>query len=482
MELGDGMMIKRVPVVMAATCVLLGSGVVASGADTLPVIRDMAAEAEASGAVIHLRATGDLETVHYSPQPGVWVVEMPEASWDDTAAVLSAPELGIDRAELTGVEEFGKRLSRLTVWLDEPARLLLVPVDDGLDLQFAAIGQELPRTAVDRPTRPEVSDELPAIPAVTASPAVPDLRSSASLLDVVPVRAGDGVVIRLKGDRELTAHAFRLENPDRVVVDLANVINRVDRHLYSVNAELVSRVRVAQFQATPVPITRIVVDLDGEVGYELEQTSNGATLSVGASAPATMVMDDGLASARNDSGSISIVPAHTSGQSSSTVAPVSSAMFQVGPATATEVSAVVEEGGDLIADEQVIASRSPFVADPSQLIERAPAAQVLENVQLAEDEFETTEVETEEQQFTGEPITLTLKDADIKDVLRTFSALTQLNIVLDPSVGGSVTVELREVPWDQALDLILRINGLDYVLENNVLRVAPISKLAQEKA
>ena len=79
-------------------------------------------------------------------------------------------------------------------------------------------------------------------------------------------------------------------------------------------------------------------------------------------------------------------------------------------------------------------------------------------------------------------ITLTLKDADIKDVLKTFSVLTDLNFVLDPGVSGSVTVELREVPWDQALDLILKINGLDYVLENNVLRVAPISKLAAEKS
>ena len=66
-------------------------------------------------------------------------------------------------------------------------------------------------------------------------------------------------------------------------------------------------------------------------------------------------------------------------------------------------------------------------------------------------------------------------------MLKTFSVLTEMNIVLDPSVSGSVTVELRDVPWDQALDLILKINGLDYVLENNVLRVAPISKLASEE-
>ena len=50
------------------------------------------------------------------------------------------------------------------------------------------------------------------------------------------------------------------------------------------------------------------------------------------------------------------------------------------------------------------------------------------------------------------------------------------------SPTSTVTVDLRDVPWDQALDLILKINGLDYVLENNVLRVAPISKLAAEKS
>ena len=128
------------------------------------------------------------------------------------------------------------------------------------------------------------------------------------------------------------------------------------------------------------------------------------------------------------------------------------------------------------------AERSPWVADDSQLIEQAEAVTVLSSPTTSGEGFATTEITTEEQQFTGEPITLTLKDADIKDVLKTFSVLTDLNIVLDPGVSGSVTVELRDVPWDQALDLILRINGLDYVLENNVLRVAAISKLAQEKS
>ena len=79
--------------------------------------------------------------------------------------------------------------------------------------------------------------------------------------------------------------------------------------------------------------------------------------------------------------------------------------------------------------------------------------------------------------YTGEPISLDLKDADLRDVLRTFAALARLNIAIDPDVKGSVTVRLNDVPWDQALDVILQINGLGCVLEGNVLRVGEPRKL-----
>ena len=60
----------------------------------------------------------------------------------------------------------------------------------------------------------------------------------------------------------------------------------------------------------------------------------------------------------------------------------------------------------------------------------------------------------------GERISLSLKDADLAEVLRSFARLAGFNLVLDPSVRGSVTVELRDVPWEQALEVILRTHGL----------------------
>ena len=83
--------------------------------------------------------------------------------------------------------------------------------------------------------------------------------------------------------------------------------------------------------------------------------------------------------------------------------------------------------------------------------------------------------------FTGEAITLRLQDADLQDVLRTFSRVTPVEIVVDPSIQGKVTLDFRDVAWDQALDLILRSNGLGWSRDNGTIRVAPRSRLSTPK-
>ena len=62
--------------------------------------------------------------------------------------------------------------------------------------------------------------------------------------------------------------------------------------------------------------------------------------------------------------------------------------------------------------------------------------------------------------YSGEPISVNLKDVDLKDFFRLIHEISGLNVVLDPSVHGTVTLVLDEVPWDQALDIVLKNNGL----------------------
>jgi len=420
-------------------------------------IRALSVEPGPEGPVLHVATTGPIEVVHYSPQPGVWVVEAPASAYAGGVPSVASPDLGIRRAEVALAEEYGKALTRLTVWLERPAAAELREREGGFDLVFAA-------SAADGGTGEVEAAPVAAVP----EPEEPQpARRGRNLYRLEAEASGTGVVVQLDGDGRLEGRSFTLPDPPRVVVDLPGVVCRTPRHVYPVGAAGVRRVRVAQFRAVPEPVTRVVVDLEtSEAAADLDfrPAARGAALHVAV---------EGAAAA----GTIEIAPARRAH------APEAPAAAEPEPAVtdpepAPAVPAAPARVPAVAAPEP--AAQDPFTADPSQLVEQAAAAQELDLG--GPREFETREVESQERQYTGEPLSLTLKDADIKDVLRTFAQLTGLNIVVDPGVSGSVTVELHDVPWDQALDLILKINGLDYVLENNVLRVAPTSKLAAEKA
>ena len=83
--------------------------------------------------------------------------------------------------------------------------------------------------------------------------------------------------------------------------------------------------------------------------------------------------------------------------------------------------------------------------------------------------------------FQGHPVTLDFQGADLRSVLRTFADISGLNMVIDPSINGNVDVSLKDVPWDQALDIILKANKLGYSVDGTVVRIAPIQVLAQEE-
>lgn len=84
--------------------------------------------------------------------------------------------------------------------------------------------------------------------------------------------------------------------------------------------------------------------------------------------------------------------------------------------------------------------------------------------------------------YTGHPVSLDFQGADLRAVLRTFSEISGLNVVIDPTIQGTVDVALRDVPWDQALDIILRANKLGYLLDGTIVRIAPLTVLAEEEA
>jgi type IV pilus secretin PilQ/predicted competence protein len=83
--------------------------------------------------------------------------------------------------------------------------------------------------------------------------------------------------------------------------------------------------------------------------------------------------------------------------------------------------------------------------------------------------------------YYGQPISLDLKDADIHNVLRLIAEVSNLNVVATDDVKGQITLRLFDVPWDQALDIILQVMNLESVQEGNVLRISTVKRLREER-
>lgn len=83
--------------------------------------------------------------------------------------------------------------------------------------------------------------------------------------------------------------------------------------------------------------------------------------------------------------------------------------------------------------------------------------------------------------YTGAPADFDFQGADLRMVLRSFAELGGINLVIDPGVTGTIDIKLTRVPWDQALEVILKTSKLGYIVEGTVVRIVPLSVMAEEE-
>jgi type IV pilus assembly protein PilQ len=85
------------------------------------------------------------------------------------------------------------------------------------------------------------------------------------------------------------------------------------------------------------------------------------------------------------------------------------------------------------------------------------------------------------ERYTGEKISIDLQDADVEHVLRLISEISGFNLILDDDISGKISLKLVDIPWDQALDLVLLQRGLGMVIKGNIMRIASTTKLEAER-
>lgn len=126
----------------------------------------------------------------------------------------------------------------------------------------------------------------------------------------------------------------------------------------------------------------------------------------------------------------------------------------------------------------IVASREP--AEERKMAEIGEQAAAVAASASLKPAAASSAVPTEKPRYTGEPISVKFKETDLRDVVLYIAQIARLNVVFDPDVRGIVSCNLEDVPWDQALDIILKQNNMGRSIEGKFLRIARAKAVSRE--
>jgi type IV pilus secretin PilQ/predicted competence protein len=278
----------------------------------------------------------------------------------------------------------------------------------------------------------------------------------------------DRVDIKAILSNEAVSNVFVLDQPLRLVVDLYNTYFSTSKSVQSINKLGVKKVRAAQFQiSNPYTVTRLVFDLMEPKLYSLKTSDNGLTVS--------FYKDRTVRSSPAMSKSVSR-PAPPVEEKAETPPPI---VKEENPAENRPKASELKENPPV---EKVT---TPKPTAPEEKIELPENLKPEKNgsyiERFQEEQFKPKTISEKEVAYSGDVMTLKFKDADLRDIITYIGEHVGLNVVFDPEVRGVVTCNLVDVPWDQALDILLKTNKMGRTLEGNVLRIAPIGTITRER-
>ena len=345
-------------------------------------------------------------------------------------------------------------------------------------------------------------------------------------VNVVPL---DGKVrIEISKAGNVTFDAFTMSEPQRLVINCVGAKYNVPWQVKDVGSPIANKVRTSQFQLDPLLISRVVLDLSTAVDYRMWDEGGMQVVEVTRRAPEALRADMQESSAlmqpigepqRAESKAPANEPRTEPVDASRLIAQATMGPFlPYVPNLAASESAKPEETKASVeaieesepASEIEPASESPAPtpaapASPWITGEKAKEGQVAENLNFyaTEDAAYSPLSETEETKPAAAPwtesyargnpaagggrgmgsnrITIDAQGADIKTVLRTIADYSGKNIVYGPDVKGEVYVHIKDVPWEEALDILLRAHGYGYREEFGMIRVSEMQRLTKEE-
>jgi type IV pilus assembly protein PilQ len=316
-------------------------------------------------------------------------------------------------------------------------------VDIGKPAETSAVPSE---TAASAPTTTSEAAPAAAAAVPAASETAPETKEAPAKV-VTAIKAmgtKEGATVVIKADGQMKPNVFMIKEK-RLVIDVPGAKSRVKPRNIPVRKGGLDMVRVGQHPDK----VRVVLDLKKPMEYTV--TPEGNTLVVSLTA------------------ATAVAKSEAQPQEHAAVAAPAEAAPVVAQREAEQQPAGAEEAA------------APAVPSTQAAEGPAAAAGAAEEAHLsvAQKAAETSML-VGSRRYTGRRISLDLQDADLVNVLRLFGELANLNMILSPEVRGKVTVRLVNIPWDQAMEIILKMNGLGYAIDDNIIRIASQSALAKE--
>ena len=337
-----------------------------------------------------------------------------------------------------------------------------------------------------------------AVAAAAQTPAAQPAGQRSELERVNVVRGTDDIRVEISSRGVVTPKLSALDSPARVVVDLPETSMAAGRTHIPVGIAGVKDVRIGSDGQTP-PNTRIVVDLNQACAYELTPGPAGKlvlTLHTQTAARQTnaqtvaQIKEPAAPTSASPKAALTATPEATPAAAPKDyvfVEPTYQAKTDLPKtepaktdAPAVEPTVRAQAAAERFSDKTAAELLPVSIHSAQQASGTTPTITPAVNLAAEQRAQVGQQPAAVGPKYTGEPISVNLKDVDLKDFFRLIHEISGLNVVLDPNVKGTLTVVLDDVPWDQALDIVLKNNDLARELEGNVLRIATVETLRKE--
>jgi type IV pilus assembly protein PilQ len=449
---------------LAVTLILTNGALLASDAPVVhvkAVVKDGSVRLEA-------QASGPFEYTTYRPSESLYVLDLSGVSAGDQAGARVVASDLIKSYRLISYASGAKPIVRLEILLTQ-----------GVEPRLERQGTQDLTILASRTAEPKAAAPAGVAPVVAKSSDTKTPGAAFESISQVKLsQNGEQTEVNVIGSGRLTYHASRLRNPERLVLDFTGSHLKTTQKQIPSNLDPVREIRLAQFSPE---VSRIVIDLREPARYNINASANSVTVAF---APKTAAKGGAVKStpAEQPSNLTTTKSAAISNSSEQTAAARPAAIPAPAtalPAALTQTSAVLATPAtDKQANSSTPATDTPAAAPAAPIsVPAQPAAPVETPHPLVNGQSPTP---APSGKYSGEPISVNLKDVDLRDFFRLIHEISGLNVVVDPAVKGNLTIVLDDVPWDQALDIVLKNNDLDKQLDGNVLRVATKDTLKRE--